>query len=314
MATPQTTKTCTKCQRQLPATAEHFNSYARNKTDGLRSLCKECQRADYRAYFVRHYEKVRAKIRERDRAFQPERSRRAKEKRAADPAAARTEDVQRRELAKTAGQRRQQWEEERARRTAEAEEEFRRRQEEKARRKAADPRTAREKQSDYQKHKRKECWEQVRASEKARQKRHVASGKRKEYERVYYEANREHINTRANKWYKKRRETDHRYRLCANMSSGIWQSLKNGKQGRKWETLVGYTAAELIAHLEARFQPGMTWEAYGKFGWHVDHIRPIASFAFSSYEDPAFRECWALANLQPLWWQDNIRKKDKLPG
>jgi hypothetical protein len=60
----------------------------------------------------------------------------------------------------------------------------------------------------------------------------------------------------------------------------------------------------LRAHLEAQFVPGMTWANHG--AWHVDHIRPCASF---NLEDPAEqRVCFHFSNLQPLWAQDNLAK------
>lgn len=50
----------------------------------------------------------------------------------------------------------------------------------------------------------------------------------------------------------------------------------------------------------------MNWGNYGK--WHIDHIKPICSFKINSYEDQAFKECWALQNLRPLWALDNLKK------
>jgi len=55
----------------------------------------------------------------------------------------------------------------------------------------------------------------------------------------------------------------------------------------------------------------MTWESYGK--WHIDHIKPIALFDYHCAEDSAFKECWSLNNLQPLWALENIKKGDYYP-
>lgn len=99
------------------------------------------------------------------------------------------------------------------------------------------------------------------------------------------------------------------YRLNAAMKANIWQSLQGKKNGRKWETLVGYTLEELKAHLEKLFQSEMNWANYGK--WHIDHIRPKNSFSFTTYNDKGFKDCWRLSNLQPLWAVDNIRKSDE---
>jgi len=201
---------------------------------------------------------------------------------------------------------------ERQRLAAQAKREFQQQQEQRRQKTSLDTRSKQQKQSDYQRKRRRAMWEHVRALEKARQARRKE--KAREYQRTYNRLNKERIAQRSNNWQRQRRANDSTYRLSENMSSGIWQSLKNGKSGRRWELLVGYTAHQLVAHLESQFQPGMTWDNYGKFGWHVDHIRPISSFSFISPEEPGFLECWGLSNLRPLWWDENIHKKDRRPG
>lgn len=89
--------------------------------------------------------------------------------------------------------------------------------------------------------------------------------------------------------------------------------LRGSKAGRKWQSLVKFTSEELRDHLENRFTPLMTWENYGAY-WHVDHIKPLAAFAFVRAEDEGFRECWALSNLQPLSAKDNLRKSSNYEG
>jgi hypothetical protein len=48
----------------------------------------------------------------------------------------------------------------------------------------------------------------------------------------------------------------------------------------------------------------MNFENYGKNGWHIDHIIPLSS---ASTEKEIIKLCH-YSNLQPLWWDDNIRK------
>lgn len=81
------------------------------------------------------------------------------------------------------------------------------------------------------------------------------------------------------------------------------------KANRRWESLVGYTCKELLEHLESKFKDGMTWDNYGSH-WHIDHIKPKSLFKYSSIEDPQFRECWALGNLQPLEAKENLIKSN----
>jgi hypothetical protein len=100
------------------------------------------------------------------------------------------------------------------------------------------------------------------------------------------------------------------------LSSGIRQAINDGLNGKKnrrhWETLVGYTLENLMKHLEKQFTEGMSWDNYGKRGWHLDHILPRACFYFTEVTDLDFKRCWALTNLQPLWWRDNIIKNAKI--
>jgi hypothetical protein len=53
----------------------------------------------------------------------------------------------------------------------------------------------------------------------------------------------------------------------------------------------------------------MTWENHGRYGWHIDHIRPCASFDLADPEQQ--RKCFHYTNLQPLWASENMRKGDK---
>jgi len=101
-------------------------------------------------------------------------------------------------------------------------------------------------------------------------------------------------------------------RLNDSMSSRLNASLRGNKAGRHWEKLVGYTVNDLKRYLEKQFQAGMTWENYGRYGWHIDHIIPISAHNYDSPNDIDFKRCWSLNNLQPLWAKENISKKDKL--
>jgi len=76
--------------------------------------------------------------------------------------------------------------------------------------------------------------------------------------------------------------------------------------------IVGYTPVQLMHHLESQFVEGMSWDNMDE--WHIDHIRPISSFEFNSTDDPEFKACWTLDNLQPLWGPDNISKGAKWEG
>ena len=75
--------------------------------------------------------------------------------------------------------------------------------------------------------------------------------------------------------------------------------------------LIGCTPKHLREHLESQFKPGMTWGNYGLFGWHIDHIRPCASFDLTDPEQQ--KACFNYKNLQPLWAEENLKKSSKMP-
>jgi hypothetical protein len=76
--------------------------------------------------------------------------------------------------------------------------------------------------------------------------------------------------------------------------------------------LLGCSLEEARKHLESQFKEGMTWENHGNKGWHIDHIRPCASFDLTDIEQQ--RDCFNYKNLQPLWWNENLSKGDKWLG
>ncbi len=83
-------------------------------------------------------------------------------------------------------------------------------------------------------------------------------------------------------------------------------------KGGKTFTLLGYSPMDLVRHIESQFTDGMSWNNRDK--WHIDHIRPVASFNYTTTECEDFKKCWALENLQPLWAKDNISKGSEWQG
>lgn len=162
--------------------------------------------------------------------------------------------------------------------------------------------------------------------QKNKEKRKSASKKR--YHRVknseefkkkckeYYEKNKDKIIQRQ----LKKRNSSPKLKLSHNISTGIRDSLKRGKEGYHWETIVGYTVNDLRKHLESLWEPWMNWANYGNPNgdhsncWHIDHIKPVSWFDFKTYKDPEFKQCWSLSNLQPKEGRANISKQNRFIG
>lgn len=121
------------------------------------------------------------------------------------------------------------------------------------------------------------------------------------------EERKESIRKSQNKRNKKRKKNPSK-RLHDRISASVRNSLKNGKEGKSWRTLVGYSLEDLQKHIESQFNNGMSWERFHEI--EIDHIIPVESFNITSPEDEHFKKCWHLSNLQPLWTSDNVKKSD----
>jgi hypothetical protein len=131
----------------------------------------------------------------------------------------------------------------------------------------------------------------------------------------YEKVNRKKNPEKTREWHKKmneKRRSKPIFKLSDIISASIKNSLKSGKNGRHWESLLNYTIQDLMTHLENQFKKGMSWDNQGMFGWHIDHIIPISLWQFNTPQDREFKQCWALCNLQPLWAEENLRKSNKI--
>jgi len=90
---------------------------------------------------------------------------------------------------------------------------------------------------------------------------------------------------------------------CAVKSQGTYKADKT-------MNLIGCTINDLKNYLEEQFMEGMTWDNYGLYGWHIDHIIPCVSFDFTKEEEQ--KKCFHYTNLQPLWARENLRKSGKV--
>lgn len=103
---------------------------------------------------------------------------------------------------------------------------------------------------------------------------------------------------------RKRRAADPEFLLMGRLRCRMYGALRYTKRSDRYCALLGATIKELRCYLESKFKPGMTWE--NRRLWHIDHIRPCASFDLTDPEQQ--RQCFHYTNLQPLWATDNLKK------
>ena len=136
----------------------------------------------------------------------------------------------------------------------------------------------------------------------------------KEETRLWKLANR----GRLREYEKLRRIDNIQYKLSCNLRKRVNFALLSQKAKKCSSTLelINCDIDQLKTHLESQFylnkETGemMTWENYGYWGWHIDHIKPCSSFDLTDLEQQ--KECFHWTNLQPLWRVHNMKKSSSL--
>jgi len=129
----------------------------------------------------------------------------------------------------------------------------------------------------------------------------------KERLKEYREVNKERVNQYAKEYQKQRRATDPCFKLALTIRKHLYRSIKGGAVKEYSSVLyLGCTIEQLKLHLESQFQPGMTWDNWSATGWHIDHVRPLASFDLTDPEQ--LKQACHYSNLQPLRAEDNLTK------
>jgi hypothetical protein len=134
--------------------------------------------------------------------------------------------------------------------------------------------------------------------------------KRKKAAREYYYTNQDKCKQSVKRYKRMKIKTDPYYRLVDSMRARLHGSITQQLSGQSQRTfkLIGCSVEELIRHIEEQFKPGMSWDNYGQYGWHIDHIKPCNTF---NLNDPTEqRECFHYSNLRPLWAIDNWSRPD----
>lgn len=129
------------------------------------------------------------------------------------------------------------------------------------------------------------------------------------YKQAWKKRNPDKVRSSTLDYVKRKYHSDPNYKLAARVRGRIFEILK-GKPTKKSLELLGCSVEFYKAYLEAKFEPGMTWENNTNDGWHIDHIIPLNSFDLSNEEE--IRKAFHYTNTQPLWAKDNIRKHAKL--
>ena len=149
------------------------------------------------------------------------------------------------------------------------------------------------------------------AIKKQRERRKANPGMAAGYSRTFRDKNPEAVRKDSRDRNRRRYQEDSLYRMINNLRRRYAKKIQRNAASSTHvhQELLSCTVAECRAHLESQFQPGMSWENMANEGWHIDHIRPCASFDLNDPEQQ--KVCFNWRNLAPIWAKDNLQKNDE---
>lgn len=121
-----------------------------------------------------------------------------------------------------------------------------------------------------------------------------------------YRANNSEYHLAWSRDYLKKRLEDPSFRAVDRARTRLKFIMRGRHKHKASRKLLGCSPAQLRAHLESLWLPGMSWDNYGLYGWHIDHKIPCSAFDLT--QPAQVEQCFHYTNLQPLWAEDNLRK------
>lgn len=172
--------------------------------------------------------------------------------------------------------------------------------------------------------------EDLSVMEKEKEKKAIASEKRKkkwaENRDLMNEKQRERRkkltpeqkrnNTKTATLYRaKRCAVDPAFLLLTRARTRAWKFLRRVEKlktehGTGFQKHFGTTKAIFFDYMNPKLLEGMSWENYGEV-WHMDHIVPLS---LGGANEERLLKLGHYKNLQPMFAADNVRKGDSMPA
>jgi hypothetical protein len=124
----------------------------------------------------------------------------------------------------------------------------------------------------------------------------------KTYFKKMYQKNKKKINAKNVEYRSKNTNA----RLGNNLRSRINKALHGVAKSKNTVALLGCSIENFKQHIESQWDDKMSWDNYGLYGWHIDHIIPCYQFDLTDSAQQAL--CFHYTNMQPLWAGENLSK------
>lgn len=130
----------------------------------------------------------------------------------------------------------------------------------------------------------------------------------KKREAKYFQDNKKTLQLKRTKKHRQRYKQDPIYRIKDILRSRLLKAIKKNLKSGSAVRDLGCSVEQLKLYLESKFQPGMTWDNYGKGcdKWNIDHVKPLAFFDL--FDTEQIMLACHYSNLQPIWEKDHYIK------
>lgn len=124
--------------------------------------------------------------------------------------------------------------------------------------------------------------------------------------------NPDKVRKQGRRYQNDKRHTDDNFRLGCNLRNRLYDAMKHNTKSVSAVRDLGCSLEELRSYLEAKFHSNpdtgevMMWDNWGYWGWHIDHVIPLAAFDLKNKEQCLLAVHYS--NLQPMWRFQNQSK------
>ena len=126
--------------------------------------------------------------------------------------------------------------------------------------------------------------------------------------KLYKQTHKSEIREYNRAYEKEKRKSDPNYKIRSYLRNSASDLLNGRTKGGSFVGDLGCSIEYFKQHIEALFQPGMSWEnrGNGPSKWNLDHIAALCFFDLTNREQ--FLKACHYTNLQPLWYEDHKAK------
>lgn len=151
-----------------------------------------------------------------------------------------------------------------------------------------------------------------RVRDRQRQQRDAEPEKYRARSRERYAKHRDSLCKKTTEYKAARMKCDTGFRLRCVLRCRINAAVRSDARSGSAVRDLGCSVADLKAHIERQFADGMGWHNWGSGPgtWQIDHIYPLAQADLTDRLHVLAVCNWR--NLQPLWFEDNVRKGDQV--